>query len=217
MLTRDKPLEPEASVLLVVDMQNYVAHLKGSYYQGMNEQDLAGYRYFFQRLETIVPNIARLQQASRHAGIEVMYCVIRSLTDDGRDRGLDYRITGFHVPPGSWDGEVIETLAPVDDEIVFSKTSSSVFISTNIDYVLRSMEKRYVVMAGIATDQCVESAVRDACDLGYLVTLVTDACGTYSEERQQASETAIKGYCRQLATAELLAEIESNRVGRNDP
>jgi ureidoacrylate peracid hydrolase len=28
------------------------------------------------------------------------------------------------------------------------------------------------------TDQCVESAVRDACDLGYLVTLVTDACVT---------------------------------------
>jgi ureidoacrylate peracid hydrolase len=146
-----------------------------------------------------------------------MYCVIRSLTDDGRDRGLDYRITGFHVPPGSWDGEVIESLAPVDDEIVFSKTSSSVFVSTNIDYVLRSMEKRYLVMAGIATDQCVESAVRDACDLGYLVTLVTDACGTYSEERQRASENAIKGYCRQLATAELLAEIESNRVSRNDP
>lgn len=35
-----------------------------------------------------------------------MYTVIQSLTKDGRDRGLDYKISGFHVPPGSWDAQV---------------------------------------------------------------------------------------------------------------
>jgi nicotinamidase-related amidase len=37
------------------------------------------------------------------------------------------------------------------------------------------------------TDQCVESAVRDACDLGYLVTLATDACTTTSAGRHEES------------------------------
>ena len=38
--------------------------------------------------------------------MEVMYTVIQSSTQDGRDRGLDYKISGFHVPPNSWDGQV---------------------------------------------------------------------------------------------------------------
>ena len=63
------------------------------------------------------------------------------------------------------------------------------------------------MICGVVTDQCVESAVRDACDLGYLVTLVPDACATYTQERHDNTLRAIKGYCRQCSTDELLAEI----------
>ena len=70
-----------------------------------------------------------------------------------------------------------------DDEIWLPKTSSSVFISTHIDYILRNLGIRYLVISGLVTDQCVEGAIRDACDLGYLVTQVTDACATYSQQR----------------------------------
>ena len=38
-----------------------------------------------------------------------------SLTQDGRDRSLDYKITGFHVPPGSRDGQVLSELEPAAD------------------------------------------------------------------------------------------------------
>jgi ureidoacrylate peracid hydrolase len=93
--------------------------------------------------------------------------------------------------------------------MVFRKTSSSVFISTNIDYVLRNLGVRSLIVAGIMTDQCVESAVRDACDLGYLVTLVSDACTTYSAERHAQSLIGIRGYCRRRTTDELVAEIEA--------
>jgi ureidoacrylate peracid hydrolase len=112
------------------------------------------------------------------------------------------------VPKGSWDAKVLDAIAPADDEIVLPKTSSSVFISTNIDYVLRNLGVRQLALAGLLTDQCVESAVRDACDLGYLVTLVTDACATQSQERHDNTLRAIKGYCRQRTTEELLVELE---------
>jgi ureidoacrylate peracid hydrolase len=55
--------------------------------------------------------------------------------------------------------------------------------------------------------------VRDACDLGYLVTLVTDACASHSEERHRASLRNNCGYCRQITTAELVAEIEALLCG----
>ena len=207
-LSREVPLNLDESAFLIVDVQNYCAHPDGEEIRSMPVEQHAQRDFFFSALKPAVENIARLQQSCRATGIEVMFCVIENLTQDGRDRGLDYKITGFNVPRGSWDAQVLDEIAPVGDEIVISKTASSVFNSTNVDYVLRSLGVKQLVIAGIATDQCVESAIRDACDLGYLVTMVTDACATYSAARQQASEQAIKGYCRQVVTAELIAEIE---------
>lgn len=69
--------------------------------------------------------------------------------------------------------QVIDCIQPDQDEIVIKKTSSSVFTTTNIDTVLRNLDVKNLILTGALTDQCVESAVRDACDLNYLVTLVT--------------------------------------------
>jgi ureidoacrylate peracid hydrolase len=49
--------------------------------------------------------------------------------------------------------------------------------------------------------------VRDACDLGYLATLVTDACTTSSDERHEQSLLGVRGYCRQCSAEALVAEI----------
>jgi len=130
------------------------------------------------------------------------------MSRDGRDRSLDYKISGFNVPRGSWDGQVLDAIAPAEDEMVFRKTSSSVFISTNIDYVYRNLGVRSLIVAGVLTDQCIDSAVRDACDLGYLVTTVTDACATLTQERHDWSLRNNRGYSRQVTTDAMVAEIE---------
>jgi ureidoacrylate peracid hydrolase len=208
-LSRDVPVVPERTALLVIDVQNYCAHRSGAEFEGLAPDAFRGrYGYYFEQLETVtLPNIRRLQDACRTAGIEVMFTLIENLTQDGRDRSLDYKISGLGVPKGSWDAKVVDAVAPQGDEIVIPKTSSSVFISTNIDYVLRNLAVGYLILCGVVTDQCVESAVRDACDLGYLVTLVPDACAAYSQARHDNTLIAIKGYCRQRTTAELVAEI----------
>jgi len=51
-------------------------------------------------------------------------------------------------------------------------------------------------------------AARDACDLGYLVTTVTDACATLSQERHDWSLRLTKGYARQRTTAQVVEEIQ---------
>lgn len=210
-LTRNVPLTPAQSALIFIDVQNFSAHRKGTEFKDLSEQEFEDkYGWYFDQLDSrVIPNMQAIQAACRGAGVEVMYTNIESLTLDGRDRSLDYKITGFHVPKGSWDGKVIDQIAPVGDEIVLPKSSSSVFVSTHIDYILRNLGVRQVVLAGLVTDQCVESAIRDACDLGYLVTQVTDACLTYTPERHDNSLNAIKGYCRQITTAELVEELAS--------
>jgi len=213
-LTRDLPLDPAQSALLFIDVQNFNVTAAGGEYAGLSPEAVeARYGWHFRLLEReTIPNMQRLQAACRTAGIEVLYTTIESLTKDGRDRSLDYKITGFNVPKGSWDGKVIDAIAPADDEIWLPKTSSSVFVSTHVDYILRNLGVRQLVLAGLLTDQCVESAIRDACDLGYLVTQVTDACATLTQERHDNSLRTIKGYCRQVTTAELVAELEGRHA-----
>jgi len=209
--TRDIPVDGRHSALLFIDVQNFCAHHEGGEFKGLSDGERGReYGYYFETLkQTVIPNMQRLQAGFRRAGIEVLYTTIESLTKDGRDRSLDYKITGFHVPKDSWDGRVLAYIAPGDDEIVLHKTSSSVFISTHIDYLLRNLGVRQLVISGLITDQCVESAVRDACDLGYLVNLVTDACTTYSQRRHENALTEIRGYCRQVTTDQVMAEIEN--------
>ena len=193
--SREVQIDPAHAALLIIDVQNHCIATGNS-------------EYFDRSLrEVVLPNIRRLQTACRTGGIEVMYSVIENMTRDGRDRSLDYKISGIDVPRGSWKARVLDEITPADDEMIFRKTSSSVFISTNIDYVLRNLGVRSLIVAGLLTDQCVESAVRDACDLGYLVTLVSDACATASAERHEQSLLGIRGYCRRRSTETLLTEI----------
>lgn len=207
--TRDVPIVPERAALLFIDVQNFSCHPAGAEWATMTDAELARKRdpFLAQMQREVLPRMQRLQTAARRAGVEVMYTTIESLTLDGRDRSLDYKITGFNVPKGSWDGRVVDEIAPEGDEIVLPKSSSSVFVSTHIDYILRNLGVQQVIISGVLTDQCVESAIRDACDLGYLVTQVTDACATFSEARQAASIAAIRGYCRQVTTDGLVAEL----------
>jgi len=209
-LSREIPVELGRTALLVIDMQNYTARPDGGEYRGMPETDReATHGLFFRTLrETTLPNIRRLLDACRAAGIEIIYTVIESLTKDGRDLSLDYKISGLVVTRGSWDAQVLDQIAPADDDIVLSKTSSSVFISTNIDYVLRNLGVRYLIVCGGLTDQCVDSAIRDACDLGYLVTCATDACATLTQDRHDWALRNNSGYCRQRTTMEIVDEIE---------
>ena len=200
---RERAVEPGATALLVIDMQN----------GGYNEEKVRDHperAYFHARIaQAVIPNCRRLIAACRSAGIEVMYTVIECLTLDGRDRGLDYKISGLFAAKGSWEAQVIDELAPLDNEIVIPKTSSSLFNSTSFEYVLRNLGIEYLLVTGIVTDQCVETTVRDGCDRGFLMTVVEDACAAYSERRHEESLIGMKGYCRRRTTGEILDEIDA--------
>lgn len=188
---RDLPFASDHTALLLVDMQR--AWLEPQFDAHLTGPDA---EYFLNRARTeVVPNQQRLLAALREARQNVLHTIIESLTADGRDRSLDHKLSDMHLPKGSAQAQIIAELTPAENEIVLPKTSSGVFNSTNIDYVLRNLETRHLIIAGIVTDQCVDMAVRDAADRGYLVTLVEDACATYSAERHHACLNAIKGYC----------------------
>jgi nicotinamidase-related amidase len=205
---RDAPYEAGKTALLLVDMQRIWLEPgldPGHAHWGPDH-------YFFrQNREVVIPNQRRLLAAARAHGVEVIHTIIQSLTEDGRDRSLDHKLTPIHVPPSSPEGLPPPELAPVGDEILLPKTSSGVFNSTNIDYLLKNLEIRYLVVAGILTDQCVDMTVRDGADRGYYVTCVSDACAAPTPERHATALQAFGGYCWVADTATVEARFRALR------
>jgi len=171
----------------------------------------AGRRYYFDTLaDPVLPNVHRLQQQFRDAALEVIHTRIQALTRDGRDRSAGHKRLGLLAAPGSREADFLEQVAPVGDEIVINKTASGVFSSTNLNYVLTNLGVRALFVCGVYTNECVETTVRDACDLGYSVSLVEDACTTVTPELQRASLATLRDrYARIITTAQAITEIRA--------
>jgi ureidoacrylate peracid hydrolase len=208
---RERAIVSARTALLSIDMQNAEWSPDRAERARAGDPEEARHAHFLERLSKVaIPNQQRLQAAARTAGIEVIYTVIESLTQDGRDRSLDHKISRLNFPKGSWEAQVIPHVAPQGDEILIPKTASGIFNSTNIDYVLRNLGVEYLVIYGVVTDQCVESAVRDAADRGFLVTQIEDACAAEHEEKHRRSIVAMNGhYCRVRSTDAMIAEIKA--------
>jgi isochorismate hydrolase len=121
--------------------------------------------------------------------------VIENLTKDGRDRSLDYKLSGISICQRVMGGKGCRCRGSADDELVIPKTSSSLFNSTNIDYLLRKSRCRGVGrLTGFLSDQCIDHTVKDAADRGYYPTLIRDACMANTRERHEAALTCFAGY-----------------------
>lgn len=171
--------------------------------------------YYFQRLETIaLPNIQLLQKAFRDQDLEVIHTRIQSLTRNGRDRSKGHKRLGLLAAPGSREADFLECVAPIveKDEIVINKTASGVFSSTNLHYILKNLGIESLFIVGVYTNECVETTVRDACDLGYLVTVVEDCCATVTPELHEASLATLRDrYARIITTEEAIVTLTKQK------
>ena len=214
MKDRSSPLQAGVSGLLVIDLQEaFVRRGQGHYaHPDPRRWTPARLAAYFDAVERqVLPNARRLARAFRAAGQEVLFTVIQSLTRDGRDRSLDHKLSSFHVPRGDPGGRVPPELELGEDEIVLPKTASGVFNATNVAYVLRNLGISDLVLCGVFTDQCVESAVRDAADRGFYVTLVGDACAGTTPAAHANTLAAMAAYGRVRTTEEILGELAALR------
>lgn len=134
--------------------------------------------------------------------------MIANLTADGRDRSADYKRCGMGFAPGSPEAAVIPELAPAGDELVLAKSSSSPFSSTSLDYLLRNIGIRTLVVIGLLTDQCIDHTVKDAADRGYRVVCLTDACQARTPERHHQALDCFAGYAELISVEAFCRALE---------
>jgi nicotinamidase-related amidase len=80
------------------------------------------------------------------------------------------------VKRGSWGAAPFAGFEPKEGEIVVTRNCNSGFRRTDLDNLLRARDVTHVHVMGTATQFSVEHTVRDASDLGYFVSLLSDCC-----------------------------------------
>ena len=146
------------------------------------------YQQFSRQVGTMVDNIQKLQKIFRSTGRRVFFTRHGSHLADRADmirrrREREKNIlestseeSGLLPVKGSRGHQVIEEVAPLPDELVLDKNTGSAFNSTPIDMFLRNMAVETIVLAGVATEQCVFCTAIDAADRGFNVIIADDAC-----------------------------------------
>ena len=145
---RDFPVVGTRSALLVIDVQKYLS-------LPHSEEEANQNSYFFNKAcPASVQNIAKLVESFRlvrdesRGGSEVIWTYLQSATRDGRDISLDYKLSGpdlANIPGPQTDRtdlflpQLQPDPAKGKGDILLPKTSCNVFVSTNLDYMLRNL------------------------------------------------------------------------------
>ena len=101
--------------------------------------------------------------------------------------------------------EIVEALAPHPGEVVVDKPGKGAFFATPLDHVLRNLGVTHLVFAGVTTEVCVQTTMREANDRGYDGVLVEEATASYFPQHKAAAidiitaQGAIVGWSTQLA------------------
>jgi ureidoacrylate peracid hydrolase len=88
--------------------------------------------------------------------------------------------------PGTWGAE-FHGVAPAPGEAVIDKHCYSAFIGTDLDERLRTRGARTLVFAGVQTNVCVETSLRDAYSLGFHVVAAADCVASHTAELHEAT------------------------------
>ena len=200
----DIHLDPASTAVIVIDIQNTYLEDKDT------PEETEAWQPFYRRMrETVIPNTKHLIDECRAREVPIIFARIGSLTRSGRDRSLSQKKPGFnylHLPKNEQAGQIVPELVPDDDDIIMLKSTDSVLTGTNLRIILRNMEIKDVIVAGIFTDQCISSSVRSLADESFGVVVVEDCCAAATDELHDAELKIINMiYCHVVQLHEALS------------
>lgn len=189
------PLQRDAVALVVIDMQRDFAEPGG--FGASLGNDVS-------RITRIVPDVKRLIEGFRKAGLPVIHTMechrpdLSDLPAAKRNRGNPTLRIGDEGPMGRIliVGEpgtaILPELAPIDGETVIEKPGKGAFYATELGDILGDRGIRQLVFAGVTTEVCVQTTMREANDRGYECLLAEEATESYFPEFKAATIAMIR-------------------------
>ncbi|RWL87897.1 MAG: cysteine hydrolase [Mesorhizobium sp.] len=186
---------PETTALIVIDMQRDFAEPGG--FSASLGNDVS-------RVTAIVPTVKRLIEGFRAAGLPVIHTMechrpdLSDLPPAKRDRGNpsiridDVGPMGRVLIAGEPGTAILDELAPLPGEIVIEKPGKGAFYATGLGDDLKRLGARQLVFAGVTTEVCVQTTMREANDRGYECLVAEDATESYFPEFKAAALAMIR-------------------------
>jgi len=196
--------DARTTALLVIDPYNDFISEGGTLWKRVKEVAEAN---------NCVPHMKEVLDAARQAGLPVSYALHR------RYRPGDYESWQYIAPIqkaawqhksfeyGTWRGEIRTGFEPLPGDVVASEHwCSSGFANTDLDLLLKRHGIRRVILIGLLANTCVEATARFAAELGYDVTVVSDAVASFTQaEMHAAFDINLPKYASAIAaTSEIL-------------
>jgi nicotinamidase-related amidase len=182
--------DPAKTALIVIDMQRDFIE-SGGFGESLGND--------VSRLAAIVPTVRRLLDGVRRAGLMVIHTREAHRADLSdcppakRNRGQpslrigDIGPMGRILVVGEPGCEIVPELAPLPGETVIDKPGKGAFYATALGEILRLRGIRNLLIAGVTTEVCVQTTMREANDRGYDCLLVEDATESYFPRFKQAT------------------------------
>lgn len=194
---------PGNAALLVVDVQNdFIAD--GGFFDRIGADVKA--------VQKAIPNLVRLIGKARAARVPVIFVQAiydpQYLSAPMRERNLRRAVELPRCLTGSWGADFYMVHPAAGEEVVI-KHRYSAMVNTGLDALLKRRGIRSLLLAGVATDTCVESTGRDAYFIDYYVSIVADCCGAASEsDHAGALKRFDRDYGAVLTSDELIGAWE---------
>jgi nicotinamidase-related amidase len=172
-------LDPDATALVVVDMQNGFCHPEGSLYAPKSE--------------AAIEPCTELVAEAREAGAAVVFTRDVHPPEQFEDAHYydEFERWGEHVVEGSWDAELVEKFRPRESELVVVKHTYDAFYRTELEGYLESHGIDDLVICGTLATVCVLHTAGSAGLRDYRPVLAEDAVGAIEDaHREYALEHA---------------------------
>lgn len=176
-------IDPKASALLVLDLQNDVIGERGKFAESGAPEHA--------RQQNLVENVKELAAAARRAGMPVIHVwnVVEPGARGSRGNAPLFRSVAEAdaLARGSWGAAPVEGLEAQENDLVVEKQRMSGFYNTTLDSKLRGLGATTIVITGAWTNFSVEHTSRDGADLGYEVVVASDGTCTIDDDWQRAA------------------------------
>jgi nicotinamidase-related amidase len=173
---------PSRTALIIGDMQNDFVKEGGT--------------LVVPEAEGTIPPIRRLLDLARGSGMKVVFT-----QDTHNDGDPEWEIWGEHCREGSWGWQVVDELAPREDEAVVRKPRYDAFYGTQLEHMLRLWDVDTLIICGTVANICVHYTAASAAMRWFNVVVLKDCVSSFNDFDMEASLSQ---------TATLLGEVASS-------
>lgn len=193
-------LASKETALIVVHLQPDIVSPGTAFGKLFNEQVVAG---------NILAQCNKAMQAVREAGGLVVLLRI-AFHDDYSDLAdsiplLQMVVQAECLKEGSQGAALVSDITVEPEDVILTHQRPGPFTGSDLDKVLSEKGIQNVVVCGVATNASVEATVRQASDLGYNTSVLTDACSAADEAAHQASLGSLSLFAQHVTIDDLMS------------